>query len=106
MRTASSGRTPPSPTPGAMLRLLAPANRGLHFEEFLQPELAAFAAQTGLLVAPERRTHAAERAVDVHVARAQLARHFACALVRPLHVRRQAVRRVVGDGDGFVLAIV
>ena len=50
---------------------LAPADGGFDFEEFLQAELAAFAPEARLLVAAKRRAHAAERAVDVHVAGAK-----------------------------------
>src|ERR1700685_4348506 len=56
----------------ALRRLLDEAEHGLDLEEFLEAELAPFAAGAGLLVAAERRVHVAARAVDVHVAGADL----------------------------------
>src|SRR5690242_9493857 len=76
--------------------LLAPADRRLHFGELFQSEVTAFTTQARLLVAAERRAHAALCAIDMYVAGAQFLRNFARFFLRALHISREAVRCIVG----------
>ena len=52
------------------------SHHGFHLEEFLEAELAPFAAIAGLLVAAERRFEVGACPVQVHIAGAQLRRDF------------------------------
>src|ERR1700735_649781 len=94
-------------------RSLIPISRALvtkyslDFEVLLETEHPVFAAVARLLIAPERNAAVHRRTVQVYPAGANSRRDAARAVdIAGLHVARQAVGGVVGDGDSLVLGIV
>src|SRR5690606_27443014 len=92
--------------PLGVLRLRGPFADRLDLEKLLDAPAPALAADARLLVAAERHSGDALGAVDLYHARPELARHAPRALgVAGLQVGCEAVRRVVGHGDGVGLGV-
>src|SRR5687767_5359206 len=83
------------------------AENGLGFQVLLETFDAVFTAVPRALVAAERRMRIPGRIVDVHLPGADACRDGASsAKVLALHMRAQAVDRVVGDLHRLVHAVV
>src|SRR5262245_60006954 len=88
-------------------RASGPAEHGLQLEELFEAGLAPLATVARLLVAAEAGGEVRTRAVDVHVAGADLLRHLTGALgIARRDVSGESVQRVVGDLDRLRIALV
>jgi hypothetical protein len=82
------------------------AKDGFDLEVLFEAEYTMLAPIAGVFVAAERNTGIHRRAIEVHATGSYFRRDAARALNTALNVSGQAIGRIVGDRDSFILRLV